>query len=45
MNGEWAFLCMLRDEGRRAASAFLDAHANDLGQRSTADLDVLLAEC
>jgi NTE family protein len=45
MNGEWGFLCMLRAEGRRAASAFLEAHAKDLGQRSTADLDVLLAEC
>jgi NTE family protein len=45
MNGEWAFLCMLRAEGRRAAGAFLDAHANDLGQRSTADIDALLAEC
>jgi NTE family protein len=45
LNGEWAFLSMLRQEGRRAASAFLDAHANDLGQRSTADLDELLAEC
>ena len=45
LNGEWAFLSMLRAEGRRAAGAFLDAHANDLGQRSTADLDALLAEC
>ena len=45
LNGERAFLCMLRAEGRRAASAFLDAHAGDLGQRSTADIDVLLAEC
>jgi len=45
LNGERALLYMLRTEGRRAASAFLDAHAHDLGQRSTADLDVLLAEC
>jgi len=45
LNGEWAFLAMLRDEGRRAADAFLVEHADDLGQRSTADLDVLLAEC
>jgi NTE family protein len=45
LNGERAFLCMLRAEGRRAASAFLDAHAGDLGQRSTADIDALLAEC
>ena len=45
LNAEQAFLNMLRAEGRRAASAFLDAHTNDLGHRSTADLDVLLAEC
>lgn len=45
MNAERAFLYMLREEGRRAAGAFLDAHATDLGHRSTADLDVLLAEC
>jgi NTE family protein len=45
MNAERAFLKMLRDEGRRAASAFLDAHADDLGRSSTTDLDALLAEC
>ena len=45
MNAERAFLNMLREEGRRAASAFLEAHANDLGRRSTTDLDALLAEC
>jgi len=45
LNGEWAFLVVLREEGRRAASAFLAAHTNDLGCRTTADLDVLLAEC
>jgi NTE family protein len=45
LNGEWAFLSMLHGEGRRAASDFLDTHAGDLGQRSTADIDVLLAEC
>jgi NTE family protein len=45
LNGEWAFLCLLRAEGRRAAGAFLDAHAGDLGRRSTADFDALLAEC
>jgi NTE family protein len=45
MNAERAFLEMLHEEGRRAAGAFLEAHAGDLGQRSTADLDVLLAEC
>ncbi|MCX5518055.1 patatin-like phospholipase family protein [Kaistia defluvii] len=45
LNAEWAFLSMLRAEGHRAASAFLDEHGHDLGQRSTADLDVLLGEC
>jgi NTE family protein len=45
LNGERAFLYLLRDEGRRAANAFLEAHGDDLGRRSTADLDVLLAEC
>ena len=39
---EWAFFCMLRDEGRKAATAFLDAHGKDLGVRSTLDLDALL---
>jgi NTE family protein len=45
LNAERDFLAMLRAEGRRAAAAFLDGHADDLGRRSTADLDVLLAEC
>ena len=45
LNGEWAFLTMLCEEGRRAAGAFLGEHADDLGRRSTADLDELVAEC
>jgi NTE family protein len=44
LNAEWEFVSMLRAEGRRAASEFLDASADDLGKRSTANLDVLLAE-
>lgn len=44
LNAEWEFVSMLRAEGRRAASEFLDAHLDDLGKRSTANLDVLLAE-
>jgi NTE family protein len=36
---------MLKEEGRRAAGEFLAANADDLGKRSTADLDVLLQEC
>ena len=39
---EWSFFCKLRDEGRRTAEAFLEAHGADLGVRSTFDLDALL---
>jgi NTE family protein len=39
---EWPFLTMLRDEGRKSAQAFLDAHGGDLGKRSTLDIDALL---
>ena len=42
LNAEWEFLCMLRDEGRAAAESFLSAHGNDLGRRSSFDLDALL---
>src|SRR6516162_8591608 len=45
LNAEWGFIAMLQKEGQRAASEFLDANGKDLGKRSTADLDVLLAEC
>jgi NTE family protein len=45
LNVEWEFVSMLRAEGRRAANEFLDAHLDDLGKRSTTNLDVLLAEC
>lgn len=41
LNAEWEFLCMLRDEGRRSAEAFLAAHGSDLGVRSTFDVGVL----
>jgi NTE family protein len=44
LNAEWPFLCMLRDEGRRCAEAFLQAHARDIGHRSSLDLDVLLEQ-
>lgn len=44
LNAEWPFLCMLRDEGRAAASAFLDQHGADLGRRSSLDLDQLVRE-
>ncbi len=39
---EWNFLCMLRDKGRRSTQSFLDHHADDIGRRSSFDLDVLL---
>jgi NTE family protein len=41
LNAEWAFLSMLRDEGRRAAT-FLEENGDDLGKRSSVDLDRLL---
>jgi NTE family protein len=42
LNAEWSFLTMLRDEGRRAADAFLSTHTSDIGQRSSLDIDQLL---
>ncbi len=39
---EWEFLCMLRDEGRRAATEFLRVHGAALGKRSTLDIDTYL---
>ena len=42
LNADWEFLSMLRDEGRRAAQAFLSDHHEDLGRRSSLDLDELL---
>jgi NTE family protein len=42
LNAEWAFLRMLRDEGRKAFDTFLAAHRDGIGQRSTVNLDVLL---
>jgi len=41
LNAEWPFLTMLRDEGRRAADAFAQAHGQDVGVRATFDLDSL----
>jgi NTE family protein len=42
LNAEWEFLTMLRDEGRKSADAFLKTHGDDLGRRSSLDLDSLL---
>ena len=44
LNAEWDFLCMLRDEGRRSADAFLSANAANIGKQSSVDLDVLLQQ-
>jgi len=43
-NAEWDFLCMLRDEGRRAAEGFLTANGENIGKRSSIDLDILLQQ-
>jgi NTE family protein len=43
-NAEWDFLCMLRDEGRRAAERFLIDQGNNIGKRSSIDLDILLQQ-
>jgi NTE family protein len=45
LNAEWQFISLLKEEGRRSADEFLAAHGDDLGRRSTADFDALLAEC
>ena len=45
LNAEGVFLAMLKEEGRRSADAFLTEHGDDVGKRSTTDLDLLLAEC
>jgi NTE family protein len=42
LNAEWEFLTMLRDAGRRAAEDFYRAHSDDLGVRSSLDIDALL---
>jgi NTE family protein len=45
LNAEYEFVSMLKEEGRRSADRFLVTHGEDLGKRSTTDLDVLLQEC
>lgn len=42
LNAEWPFLTMLRDEGRRAAQAFLAEKGANLGEKSSLDIDKLL---
>jgi NTE family protein len=45
LNAEWEFVSLLKEEGRKSAEAFLAAHGGEIGKHSTADFDVLLAEC
>jgi NTE family protein len=45
LNAEWEFVSLLKQEGRKSTDAFLRDHREDIGKRSTADFDVLLAEC
>jgi len=45
LNAEWEFLAMLKAEGRKSTDEFLTSYGKDLGSKSSADLDVLLAEC
>lgn len=42
LNAEWAFLEMLRDAGRSSADEFLTTHRQDLGRKSSVNIDVLL---
>ena len=44
LNAEWDFLRYLRDAGREAADQFLDEHGQDIGQRSSFDIDSLLQQ-
>jgi len=44
LNAEWEFFTLLHAEGRRSAQVFLEAHAMDLGNRSTLDIDSLLEQ-
>lgn len=41
LNAEWAFLCHLRDVGRRVTDAWLDRNFDAIGTRSTFDLAFL----
>jgi NTE family protein len=44
LNAEWEFFTFLRDEGRRKADEFLADHADDIGRRSTIDIEKLLSD-
>lgn len=44
MNTEWAFLTHLRDLGQETATQWLEAHFNDIGERSTVDLRAMFMD-
>ena len=44
LNAEWDFIEMLHAEGRRAADQCIAEQGNDIGKRSSADIDQLIAE-
>jgi NTE family protein len=44
LNAEWAYLCHLRDLGRRRTERWLKRHWADLGERSSFELDWLLED-
>ena len=44
LNAEWEFISLLKEEGRRATERFLAKHGDDLGHRSSDDIDALLTE-
>lgn len=43
-NAEWDFLTYLRDAGRESAAKFLDRYYDDIGERSTFELDFVFEE-
>ena len=43
LNAEWEFLTMLHAEGRRAADEFLSKNYDQIGVKSTLDIDKMLA--
>jgi NTE family protein len=44
LNAEWEFISMLHAEGRKAGDEFIAEHADNIGKRSTLDIDRLLTE-
>ena len=44
LNAEWGYLSLLRERGRAWAERWLEAHFDDLGERSTFDLSALFTD-